>query len=289
MKIGRNEECWCGSGKKYKKCHAETDERMSKLRREGYEVPNRKLLKTPAQIAGIAESSKINIAALDLMGEHVQPGITTEELDRLIHEKTVAMGGIPAPLHYKGFPKSTCISINEVVCHGIPSKKTVLREGDIVNIDVSTIYQGFYSDSSRMFCVGKVSAEKQKLVETARECMELGVAAVNPWGFLGDVGEAVNAHAGKNGYTIVREIGGHGIGLQFHEEPFVSYVTHGGTGMVLVPGLTFTVEPMVNMGKAQVHTDERDGWTVTTADGQPSAQWEKTVCVTEDGCRVLTY
>lgn len=289
MKIGRNEECWCGSGKKYKKCHAEIDEKMSMLRNEGYEVPNRKLLKTPAQLAGMAGSSQINIAALDMIGEYVKPGITTEELDRLIHEKTAEMGGIPAPLHYRGFPKSTCISINEVVCHGIPSKKTVLREGDIVNIDVSTIFKGYYSDSSRMFCVGAVSGEKQRLVETARECMELGIEAVKPWGFLGDVGEAVNSHAKNNGYSVVREIGGHGVGLEFHEEPFVSYVTQKGTGMVLVPGLTFTVEPMVNMGKAQVHTDPKDGWTVTTVDRQPSAQWEKTVCVTQDGCRILTY
>lgn len=289
MKIGRNEECWCGSGKKYKKCHAEIDERMNMLRSEGYAVPNRSLLKTPAQIAGIADSSRINIAALDMIGKYVKPGVTTAELDQLIHEKTVGMGGVPAPLHYRGFPKSTCISINEVVCHGIPSKKTVLKEGDIVNMDISTIYKGFYSDSSRMFCVGAVSGEKQRLVETARECMELGVGAVKPWGFLGDVGGAVNTHAKKNGCTVVREIGGHGIGLQFHEEPFVSYVTQKGTGMVLVPGLTFTVEPMINMGKAQVYTDEKDGWTVYTADQRPSAQWEKTVCVTEAGCRVLTY
>lgn len=289
MKVGRNDACWCGSGKKYKRCHAEIDEKMSMLRSEGYEVPNRKLLKTPAQIAGIADSSQINIAVLDMIGEYVKPGVTTEELDRLIHEKTVAMGGIPAPLHYRGFPKSTCISVNEVVCHGIPSKKTVLREGDIVNIDASTIFKGYYSDSSRMFCVGAVSAEKRRLVETARECMGLGIEAVKPWGFLGDVGEAVNSHAKSGGYSVVREIGGHGVGLEFHEEPFVSYVTQRGTGMVLVPGLTFTVEPMVNMGTAQVHTDKKDGWTVTTADGQPSAQWEKTVCVTQEGCRILTY
>lgn len=288
-KYGRNEACWCGSGKIYKKCHAESDAKLEEYKKKGFEVPGRHLLKTVQQIEGICQSSHINIAVLDFVGAYIKAGISTDELDRLVYEKTVAMGGRPAPLNYRGFPKSVCISINEVVCHGIPSGDRFLKEGDIVNIDVSTVYNGYFSDASRMFCVGNVLAENRRLTEAARACMEKGIQAVKPWGMLGDVGAAVNAHAEENGYSVVREIGGHGVGLAFHEDPWVSYVSRQGTGMLLVPGMVFTVEPMVNMGKAKVKTDPRDGWTVFTADGKPSAQWEKTVLVTETGCRVLTW
>ena len=288
-KLGRNEPCWCDSGRKYKKCHGPIDEQIENYRLKGYEVPLRKLLKTKQQIEGIRESSKLNIALLDFISNYVVDGITTEELDQLIFEKTRELGGVPATLNYEGYPKSVCISIDEVVCHGIPSERVSLRNGDIVNIDASTIYNGFFSDSSRMFCVGAVSAERQKLVDVAKECMEFGIEKIKPWGFLGDIGQAVNDHAKKNGYSVVREIGGHGIGLQFHEDPWVGYVTKQGTGMLLVPGLVFTVEPMINMGSSNIVTDQSDNWTVRTVDGKPSAQWEKTVLVTETGHEVLTY
>lgn len=288
-KFGRNDLCWCGSGQKYKKCHSPIEEKIKNYCLKGYEVPHRKNLKTKQQIEGIRESGRRNIALLDFIADYVVDGITTEELDRLIFEKTKELGGIPATLHYEGYPKSVCISINDVVCHGIPSDHVFLRNGDIVNIDVSTIYNNFFSDSSRMFCVGVVSAEKQKLIDVARECMEQGIEQVKPWGFLGDVGQAVYDHARKNGYSVVPEIGGHGIGLEFHEDPWVGYVTKQGTGMLLVPGLVFTVEPMINMGKSDIVTDKSDNWTVRTADGKDSAQWEKTVLVTETGYEVLTY
>jgi len=288
-KFGRNDLCWCDSGRKYKKCHGPIEEQIENYRLKGYEVPHRKLLKTTRQIEGIRESSKRNIALLDFIANYAVDGITTEELDRLIFEKTKELGGIPATLNYNGYPKSVCISIDDVVCHGIPSERVFLRNGDIVNIDASTIYNGFFSDSSRMFCIGAVSAEKQKLVDVAKECVELGIKQVKPWGFLGDVGQAVHEHAKKNGYSVVREIGGHGIGLQFHEDPWVGYVTKQRTGILLVPGLVFTVEPMINMGKSEIVTDKCDNWTVRTTDGKPSAQWEKTVLVTETGYEVLTY
>jgi methionyl aminopeptidase len=288
-KLGRNEFCWCGSGRKYKKCHAFIEEQMDIYRSKGYEVPHLKLLKTQQQIEGIRNSSKLNIALLDFIGDYVVDGVTTEELDRLISAKTKEFGGIPATLHYNGYPKSVCISINDVICHGVPSDGVILRNGDIANIDVSTIYNGFFSDSSRMFCIGDVSREKQRLVDVAKECTELGIEQIKPWGFLGDVGQAVNDHARKNGYTVVREIGGHGIGLQFHEDPWVSHVSKQGTGMLLVPGLVFTVEPMINMGKAEISMNEGDNWTVYTLDGKPSAQWEKTVLVTETGYEILAY
>lgn len=188
-----------------------------------------------------------------------------------------------------------CTSVNEQVCHGIPSDKIILKEGDIVNVDVSTIYNGYYSDSSRMFCIGQVSEEAEKLVRVAKECVELGLKEVKPWGFLGDIAQVISDHAHQNGYTIVREIGGHGVGLQFHEDPWVGYVGKRGTDMLLAPGMVFTIEPMVNQGSYHVKMDssaatevERD-WIVLTSDGKLSAQWEITVAVTEDGAEVLTY
>ncbi len=288
-KLGRNDACWCGSGQKYKRCHADIDDRLDSYIAKGYLAPNRNLLKTQPQIAKIKESSKINIEVLDFVGRHIAAGITTAEIDRLVFNKTKALGGRPATLNYKGYPKSVCTSINEQVCHGIPSEKTVLKDGDIINVDVSTEYNGYFSDSSRMYCIGKVSNEKKRLVEIAKECMELGIRQVRPWGFLGDIGQAIHDHAKQNGYSVVREIGGHGIGLKFHEDPWVSYVSKAGTGMLLVPGLIFTVEPMINMGAAKIFIDKDDDWTVYTADGQPSAQWESMVLVTNDGCEVLAY
>ncbi len=288
-KIGRNDPCWCGSGKKYKTCHMATDDKIRRYELQGHIVPGRDILKTKEQIEGIRESSVINIAVLDAVGRMIGPGVSTQEVDDLVHNMTVEMGGIPAPLGYEGFPKSVCTSINEVVCHGIPSKDILLKEGDIVNVDVSTLYKGYYSDSSRMYCIGEVSEEKKKLVEVTRECMEKGIAMVRPWSFLGDMAQAVNDHAKANGYSIVVEIGGHGIGLEFHEEPFVSYVTSAGTEMLMVPGMVFTIEPMVNMGTCEIYTDKDDGWTVYTKDRKPSAQWEVTIAVTENGHEVLTW
>ena len=289
LKIGRNDPCWCGSGKKYKKCHEAFDEKMEIMKQKGYAVIDHDLIKTPEQIAKIKESCKINIAVLDYVEEHIKPGVSTEEIDRWVHEETVRHGGIPAPLNYEGFPKSVCTSVNEVVCHGIPDEEQILKEGDIINVDVSTIYNGYYSDSSRMFCIGKVSPEKEKLVKVTKECVEIGLKNVKPWGLLGDMGHAVHMHAVENGYTVVKEIGGHGVGLQFHEDPYVSYVSEPGTGMVMAPGMMFTIEPMVNMGTDEFYVDEVDEWQIYTDDGQPSAQWEVQVLVTEDGYKLIAY
>ncbi len=288
-KTGRNDPCWCGSGVKYKKCHLDFDRRIRDFKSMGAEVPSHNLIKTPEQIQGIRESAKINIAVLDYVAENIRAGVTTEEIDRWVYEQTIKHNAIPAPLDYEGFPKSVCTSINEVVCHGIPSDKITLKDGDIVNVDVSTIYNGYFSDSSRMFCIGDVSEEKKRLVEVARECVYKGLEQVKPWGFLGDMAEAVNEHAIKNGYSVVRDIGGHGIGLEFHEDPWVSYVSERGTDMLMVPGFVFTIEPMVNMGTHEIYQDEDDGWTIYTVDGQPSAQWEIQVLVTETGYEILAY
>lgn len=288
-KLGRNDHCWCGSGKKYKTCHMALDEKMHHYELEGHMVPPRDILKTAEQIEGIKESSKLNIAVLDAVGEMIGPGVNTQQIDDLVHDMTISMGGIPAPLNYEGFPKSVCTSINEVVCHGIPSRDMILKEGDIVNVDVSTIYKGYFSDSSRMYCIGEVSEEKKKLVQVTKECVEKGLEMVKPWNFLGDMAQVINDHAKANGYSVVVEIGGHGVGLEFHEEPFVSYVTKAGTEMLMVPGMVFTIEPMVNMGTSEIYIDDKDGWTVYTEDGKPSAQWEITVAVTNNGHEVLTW
>lgn len=288
-KLGPNDECWCRSGKKYCECHREFDKKISALKLQRKKVPSRKLIKNEDQIKGIKESAKINIAVLDYVAENIKIGMSTEEINTLVHNKTIELGGIPAPLNYEGFPKSVCTSINSQVCHGIPNTEDILEEGDIINVDCSTIYKGYYSDSSRMFMMGKVHPEMERLVKVAKECVYEGLKEVKPWAQIGNVGAAVNEHAKKNGYTVVREIGGHGVGISFHEEPFVSYVTKAKTGMVMAPGMMFTIEPMVNMGKADIFIDAENDWTVYTDDNMPSAQWEIQVLVTETGYEIISY
>lgn len=289
IKIGRNDPCWCGSGKKYKACHAAFDDKIESYRRQGCKVPPHELLKTPAQVQKIRESAKINVAVLDYIEKNIHEGMNTAEIDKIVYDMTTQMGGIPAPLNYEGYPYSVCTSVNDQVCHGFPSEDVVLKSGDIVNVDCSTILDGYFSDSSRMFCIGEVSEEKKKLVQITKECVELGLKEVKPWGFLGDVGQAVHDHAYQNGYTVVREIGGHGVGCEFHEEPWVGYHSKRGTEMLLVPGLMFTIEPMVNMGGVEIFIDETNDWEVYTADGKPSAQWELQVLVTDDGVEVISW
>ena len=289
MNINRNAPCWCGSNKKYKHCHLEFDKKLFSYAQRGAIIPPRSIIKNEEQIQRIKESSKINTAVLDLVSKNIKVGMSTDEINTIVHEFTVSQGAIPAPLNFQGYPKSVCTSINDEVCHGIPSPEVLLEEGDIINVDVSTIYNGYFSDASRMFKIGEVHPDLDKLVDVAKECLEKGLEAAKPWGFMGDIAEAVQKHAESNGYSVVREFGGHGVGLQFHEEPFVSHVGKKGTGMLLVPGMIFTIEPMINMGKPDIFIDSEDDWTVLTEDGYPSAQWEYTVLVTETGIEILTY
>lgn len=288
-RIRANDVCWCGSGKPYHTCHQEFDRKIDRARRAGHEIPSHRMIKRPGQIEGIRESGKLNIAVLDYVAEHIKAGVTTEEINTWVHDYTVKHGGIPAPLGFEGFPRSVCTSINAQVCHGIPAENIVLKEGDIINVDVSTILNGYYSDSSRMFIIGETTPEREKLVRVTKEAVEKGLAEVKPWGFLGDMGQAVHDHVRANGYSVVYEVGGHGVGLQFHEEPFVSYVTERGEEMLMAPGMIFTIEPMVNMGTSDIYVDDSNGWTIYTEDGMPSAQWEIMVLVTEDGHEVLAY
>lgn len=289
VKINRNAPCWCGSGKKYKVCHQSFDERIAFAAARGQIVPPREIIKNEKQIAGIRESCKINIAVLDEIEGKIHAGMDTAQIDQIVHELTTKLGGVPAPLHYQGYPYSVCTSVNDQVCHGFPSKEVILREGDIINVDVSTILNGYFSDSSRMFCIGEVSPEKKRLVQVTKECVELGLKEVKPWGNLGDMGQAVHDHAFANGYTVVREIGGHGVGLAFHEQPWVGYNSKRGEEMLMAPGMIFTIEPMVNMGGADIFIDDKNEWEVYTKDGMPSAQWEIMVLVTEEGHEVLCW
>lgn len=288
MMLNRNDLCWCKSGLKYKRCHLEFDERLDKLKRKGHIVPTRDLIKTKKQIEGIKKSAEINNSLLDLISNNIKEGMSTEEIDKLAYDYTISNGGIPATLNYDGYPKSICVSINNEVCHGIPSKEVVLKSGDIVNVDATTILNGYYSDVSRMFMIGEVNEEARKLVQVTKECLNKGLGAAKPWSFLGDIGVVIQEHAEDNRYSVVREFGGHGVGLDIHEEPFVFHFGKRGTDMVLVPGMIFTIEPMINAGSHEVIFDKNNGWTALTADGYLSAQWENTVLITEEGIEVIS-
>lgn len=285
----RNDPCWCGSGKKYKKCHIDFDEKIEEFEGAGHIVPSHAILKNAEQIEKIKESAKINIAVLDYVAEHIKAGISTAEIDKWVYDITTKMGGVPAPLNFEGFPKSVCTSINNEVCHGIPSEDVIIKDGDIINVDVSTNLNGYFSDSSRMFCIGNVSEENRRLVVETKNAVYEGLKQVKPWGFLGDMGQAVNDYVKSKGYSVVREVGGHGIGLEFHEDPWVSYISKKGTEMLMVPGMIFTIEPMVNAGKPDIYVDEDNGWTIYTEDNSMSAQWEIQVLVTEDGYEIIAY
>ena len=262
--------------------------KIKEYRAKGYKIPPLRIIRSDEQIAGIRESAKINTALLDYISENICEGITTQDVDDMVYEFTTSHGAIPAPLHYEGYPKSCCVSRNEIVCHGIPSKMEFLRNGDIVNVDVSTIYNRYFSDASRMFMIGDVSEECKRLVKVTKECLEIGIATAQPWARMGDVGAAIQEHAEKNGYSVVRELCGHGCGVKFHEPPEVLHYGKRGTEELIIPGMTFTIEPMINMGKKEIFIEEND-WTVVTKDLKPSAQWEHQILITETGNEILTY
>ena len=290
--MSKNELCWCGSGKKYKRCHMEFDEKIAEMEFDKYlqqVAPPKSVINNERDIEGIRKAAVINDGALDLVGEMVKPGIDTLTINDAAHEFIVSHGAHPSCLDYGGFPKSICISVNNVVCHGIPSRETILKEGDIVNIDITTDLKGYFADASRMYIVGgKTSPDAEKLVRVTKECMELGIEAAQPWHFVGDIGAVCAKHAKSNGFSVVTALGGHGVGKKFHLEPFVSHDARANSGMLLVPGMTITVEPMINQGGKKVITDPIDNWTVRTADGKLSAQWEHTILITENGNEVLS-
>ncbi len=284
--IGRNDECWCGSGKKYKRCHMQSDI-ASGTQRPTQRQP--RVVKTPEEIEGMRRAGRANGELMDYIRPFVTPGVNTQRIDTLVHEYTCEHGYTPACLGYHDFPKSCCISVNEVVCHGIPCEAQVLREGDIVNVDLTTVVDGFHGDSSETFMLGEVRSEARELVTVSAQAMLRGIAAVRDGAPLQDVARAIEPFAREHGCSVVRQYTGHGIGKLFHEYYSVyHHVARDDEQMVMRAGMTFTVEPMINRGDYRVVTDAQDGWTVRTRDGALSAQFEHTVLVTETGVEVLT-
>lgn len=243
-------------------------------------------LKDADAVTGIARAGELVARTLDVVAGFLRPGVSTDDVNTLVHRYTLDHGAIPAPLNYRGFPKSVCVSVNEVICHGIPDAR-VLQDGDIVNVDVTSILDGWFADANRTFLIGDVGPDARRLVAVTAECLARGMEAVRPGATLGDVGYAIQSHAEGNGYSVVRELVGHGVGYAFHEQPQVNHVGRPGLGIPLVPGMVFTIEPMINMGGMATKRLD-DGWTVVTADGSLSAQFEQTVLVTNDGVRSLT-
>lgn len=287
LDLFKNRKCWCGSGKNYYTCHKEYDDKLKSLKKRGFPIPSKKLILNDEEIQKIREGGKINRKIFEGLEDIIKIGVTTDEINTFVHNKTIEYGGFPATLDYNGFPKSTCTSINDVVCHGIPSDRR-LEDGDIINVDITTIYDGYFADSSQMYCVGNVSEEDKRLIDATKECLVLGLAQIRPFRPINDIAFAIENNANKNGFSVVRDLSGHGIGKNFHEEPLICHYKRKQKTMIMAPGMVFTVEPMINAGTFDVDFCEEDGWTVTTADGKKSAQFEHTVLVTNDGYEVLT-
>lgn len=289
FEIGRNDKCWCGSGKKYKACHNRSDEaNLSPYIKKGYPIPDRSLILSPEQIEGVRKSAKVTVGIMNELEKIVKEGISTLEIDEYYGKLTKEAGGICACLNYEGYPRNCCISVNDVVCHGIPSADQILKDGDIVNIDITTIFDGYYADMSRMYMIGNVSDKARQLVEVTKECMYKGIETIKPYTPVAEIGNTINDITDKYGYGVVRALCGHGVGLDFHTDPMVNHFRTKGKSLVLVPGMVITVEPMINEGNYDVSVSNKDGWTVTTKDGSLSAQWEHTVLVTETGYEILT-
>ena len=285
-KIGRNDPCPCGSGLKYKKCcMGKSAAPKIDLRRQ-YEQKHRIRFKTPEQIDGIRKAGELTVATLEMVAGEIRPGITTDYINTLVHEFTVEHQAVPAPLNYRGFPKSVCTSVNAEICHGIPDER-ILKDGDIINVDVTPILNGYYADANRTFFVGSPGPEAVKIVSVARECLKRGLEAARPGNTTGDIGWAIQSYAEENGCSVVREFVGHGVGLEFHEPPQILHYGKRGQGIKLLPGMVFTIEPMINLGKRFLHILDND-WTAVTDDGKLSAQFEQTVLITENGMESMT-
>lgn len=290
--IGRNDPCWCGSGKKWKKCHyptkgEETADDQEAVKKEYYKKHNI-LIKTDEQIEGIRQSCKLAANILDEVCAAAKEGVTTLELDQLAEKLHREAGAVPAPLNYgtPPFPKNICTSLNEVICHGIPDD-TPLKEGDILNIDVTCILNRYFGDCSRMVSIGNISEEKQKVIDVSYESLMKSISILKPGIYISQIGEVIESVAHPRGCSVVNQFVGHGVGVSFHEGPQVPHCRNA-VHIPLVPGMTFTIEPMINAGAREAVIDPSDQWTARTVDGKPSAQWEHTLLVTDDGCEILT-
>jgi len=285
-RLGRNSPCPCGSGLKYKKCCLGKKESVNADARLKYAKKHKIRLKTEADIRAIRIAGKLALETLDLVEAHICPGITTDSINTLVHNFTIRNGATPAPLNYKGFPKSVCVSVNDVICHGIPGPR-ILKEGDIVNVDVTPILNGYFADANKTYFVGTPGAKARKIVRVTRECLKAGISMVRPGGTLGDIGWAIQRYAHKNRCSVVDKFVGHGVGFEFHEPPQVLHYGRRREGITLIPGMVFTIEPMINLGKKDLHVLD-DGWTAVTDDHFLSAQFEQTILVTENGYESLT-
>ncbi len=293
--IGRNDPCWCGSGKKWKKCHfpevsSKNEIRMTSFEqlKEEYRKKHHILIKTQEQIEGIRASCQLASKILNETCKLAKAGVTTLELNEFAHKLHLEAGAIPAPLHYgtPPFPKSICTSINEVICHGIPDN-TKLKDGDIINIDVTCILKGYYGDCSRMVCIGTVSEDKQRVVDVSYECLMRSIEGLKPGVPVAHIGQVIEEYATAHGCSVVNQFVGHGVGVEFHEGPQIPFYRN--RMMVpFVPGMTFTIEPMINAGVREGVIDPHDQWTARTVDGKPSAQWEHTILITDTGHEILT-
>ena len=285
-KTGRNALCPCGSGLKYKRCCGSRGVSNSKDVASLYARKYNIRLKKEADVEAIRKAGKLVMETLDMVEERIEPGLVTEEINTLVHKFTVKNNATPAPLNYRGFPKSVCVSVNEVICHGIPGPYA-LKDGDIANVDVTTIIDGYYADANKSFWVGTPSPDARKIVDVARESLKRAIAMVKPGNTIGDIGWAIQTYAEDNGCSVVREFVGHGVGFDFHESPQIPHFGRRGQGIEIVPGMVFTIEPMINLGEKSLRV-LRDDWTAVTRDGSLSAQFEQTLLVTENGCDSLT-
>lgn len=282
-------KCWCGSGLDYSLCHQDFDKKIKYYKKKGILTPSRKMIKNQKQIEGIKKAAGVNNGLLNYIENHIQIGMTTEDIDVMTNAYLEKHHAHSADLNYEGYPKSICTSVNEEVCHGIPSSKKILKNGDIINVDATTELNGYYADASRMFMLGTVSDEAKRLVEITKECLYEGMKAVKPWkSCIGDIGAAIEKHAHKNGYSVVEEFCGHGIGMTMHEDPYVFHFKPNEETVLIVPGMVFTIEPMINQGGKGIHLEYENDWTVYTDDGKLSAQWEHTFLVTEDGVEIIS-
>jgi methionyl aminopeptidase len=286
VKVGRNDPCPCGSGLKYKKCCLEKEVPDARQPATMYAQRYKIRLKEQADIEGIREAGRLVLETLDLVESRIRPGMVTEEINTIVHEFTVKKGAQPAPLNYRGFPKSVCVSVNEEVCHGIPGKR-VLQDGDIVNVDVTSVLKGYYADANKTYFVGTPGAAARKIVSVARECLKRAISVVKPGNTVGDIGWTIQNYAEGQGCSVVRDFVGHGVGFEFHEAPQVPHFGQKGQGIRLVPGMVFTIEPMINLGGKELKI-LADNWTAVTKDGSLSAQFEQTLLVTPGGCESLT-
>ena len=286
MKVGRNDPCPCGSGIKYKKCCLGKDLQVNREPGAQYAQRYKIRLKEEADIEGIRKAGQLVLDTFEQIEDKIRPGIKTDEINTIVHEFTIKNGAQPAPLNYRGFPKSVCVSINEEVCHGIPGKR-VLADGDIVNVDITSILNGYYADANKTFFAGTPGTEARKIVSVARECLKRGISMVKPGNTVGDVGWAIQTYAEDQGCSVVRDFVGHGVGFEFHESPQIPHFGQKGQGIRFIPGMVFTIEPMINLGNKELKI-LADNWTAVTKDGSLSAQFEQTILVTPSGYESLT-